>query len=86
MLASDIMIVEVWLDKALSAISSSFSICFLTQDKWEWKEKQSGNKSVSQLPGLNSLLKKENEGKNSFCLSFTSMSKDFKQSFCLAIR
>ena len=33
MLASDTMIVEIRLDDALSAISSSFSICFLTQDK-----------------------------------------------------
>jgi len=33
MLASDTMIVEVGLDDALSAISSSFLICFLTQDK-----------------------------------------------------
>jgi len=33
MLASDTMIVEVGLDDALSTISSSFSICFLTQDK-----------------------------------------------------
>ena len=33
MLASDTMIVEVGLDDALSAISSSLSICFLTQDK-----------------------------------------------------
>jgi len=47
MLVSDTTIVEVGLDEALSTISSSFSICFLTQDKRKWKEKQSGNKSVS---------------------------------------
>ena len=86
MLASDIIIVEVGLDEALSIILFSFLICFLTQDKQEWKKKWSGNKSVSQLPGLNSSLKKENEGKNSFCLSSTLMSEDFKWSLCLAIR
>ena len=85
-LASDTMIVEEELDEAWSAISSSFSICFLISDEWEWKEKWSGNKSVSQLPSLNSSLKKENEGKNSFCLSSTLMSGDFKQSLCLAMR
>ena len=86
MLASDTMIVEVGLDEALSAISSSFSIWFLAQEEWEWKEKQSENKSVSQFPGLNSLLKKENKGKNSFCLLSTSMSGNFKQSLCLDVR
>ena len=64
----------------------SFLICFLIQDKWEWKEKWSGNKSISQLSGLNSSLKKENEGKNSFHLSSTLMSRNFKWSLCLAIR
>jgi len=38
-LASDTTIVEIGLDKALSTISSSFLICFLIQDKQEWKEK-----------------------------------------------
>ena len=78
MLVSDTMIVKEGLDEARSAISFSFSICFLTSDKREWKEKQSGNKSVSQLPSLNSLLKKENEEKISFHLSSILMSRDFK--------
>jgi len=39
MLASDITIVKVELDEALSVISFSSLICFLTQDKQEWKEK-----------------------------------------------
>ena len=38
-LALDTTIVEIGLDKSLSTISSSFLICFLIQDKQEWKEK-----------------------------------------------
>jgi len=38
MLVSDTTIVEVGLDEALSTISSSFSICFLTQDKRNGKK------------------------------------------------
>jgi len=33
MLALDTMIIKVGLDEALSAISSSFSICFLAQEE-----------------------------------------------------
>ena len=52
----------------------------------EWKEKQSENKSIKQFPGLNSSLKKENEGENSLHLLSTSISRDFKQSLCLGVR
>jgi len=86
MLALDTMIIKVGLDEALSAISSSFSICFLAQEEWEWNKKWSRNKSVSQFPGLNSSLKKENEGKNLFHLLSTYIRGNFKQSLCLAIR
>ena len=58
------MIVEEGLDEALSAISFNFSICFLVFEDWKWKEKQSENKSITLFPGLNSLLKKEKDGKN----------------------
>jgi len=39
MLVSDTTIVEEELDEALSTISFSFLICFLTPNKQEWKEK-----------------------------------------------
>jgi len=85
-LALDTTIVKVELDEALSVISSSFLICFLALGEQGWREKQSGNKSVRQFPGLNSSLEKENEGKFSLCLSSTLINGDFKQNLCLAIR
>ena len=85
-LVSDITIVEKGLDEALSAISSNFSICFLVLEEWKWKEKWSGNKSISLFLDLNSLLKKEKDGKNLLHLLSTSMSGDFSRSLCLAMR
>ena len=79
-------IVEVELDEALSIILSSSLICFLTLGEQGWKARQSRNKSVRQFPSLNSSLKKENEGKNLLHLLSTSMSEDFKQNLCLAVR
>jgi len=43
---SNTTIVEEGLDKALNAISSNFSICFLALKEQGWKEKQSENKSI----------------------------------------
>ena len=51
-----------------------------------WKARQSRNKSIRQFPGLNSSLKKENGGKNLLHLLSISMSGDFKQNLCLAVR
>jgi len=85
-LASDTTIVKEGLDDVLSTILSNFSIYFLTLEEQGWKEKQSENKSIRQFSSLNFSLKKENEGKNSLCLLFTSISRDFKQSLCLGIR
>ena len=73
-------------EDALSMISSKFSMCFLMFEEWEWKEKQSGKMSTIQFLGLNSLLKKEKEGKISLCLSSTSIMGDLSRLFCLAIR
>ena len=85
-LALEMTIVEEGLDDALNALSSNFSICFLMFGEWEWKEKWFENKSIKQFPGLNSSLKKENEGENSLCLLSTSISRDFKWSLCLSMR
>ena len=85
-LASEVMIAKKGLDDALNTLSSNFSICSLTFGEWEWKEKQSENKSIRWFPGLNSLLKKENKEKNLLHLLSTLISRDFKQSLCLGVR
>ena len=61
-------------------------MCFLMFEEQGWKEKQSGKISTIQFPGLNSLLKKEKEGKILLCLSFTSIIGDLSWLLCLAIR
>ena len=73
-------------EDALSIISSKFSMCFSTFEEQGWKEKQSGKMSTIQFPGLNSLLKKEKEGKNLLHLSSTLIMGDLSWLFCLAIR
>ena len=80
------MIVDEGLDDTLSTISSNFLICFLMLEEWKWKEKWSKNKSISLFLGLNSLLKKEKDRKNSLCLSSTSISGDFSWILCFAVR
>ena len=50
-LASDTTIVKEGLDDVLSAMSSNFSIYFLTLEEQGWKEKQSENKSRRQFSG-----------------------------------
>ena len=75
-LVSDTTINQKGSEDALSVISSKFSMCFSTFEKWGWKEKWSGKISTIQFPGLNSLLKKEKEGKNSLYLSSISIIGD----------
>ena len=41
---------------------------------------------MSLFPGLDFLLKKEKDGKNLLHLLSTSISGDFSQSFCFAVR
>ena len=85
-LASDTMIVDKGLDDTLNTISSNFSIYFLVLEEQKWKEKQSENKSISLFPGLNSLLEKEKDRKNSLYLSSTLISRDFSWSLYFAVR
>ena len=85
-LASDTTMDEKELEDALSVISSKFSMYFLTFEEQGWKEKQSGKMSTIWFPGLNSLLKKENEGKNLLCLLSTLIMGDLSQLYCLAVR
>ena len=56
-------------------------------DVWRMrvKIKQSGNVSTIWFPGLNSLLKKEKEGKHWLHLSSTLIIDDLSQLLCLAI-
>ena len=86
MLVSDTTIVEKRLDDALNMILSKFFMCFLTFIRRKWKENWSGKISTIQFPGLNSLLKKQKEGKNSLCLSSTSIRGNFNQILYLAVR
>ena len=61
-------------------------MCFLISKEWGWKGKQSGNMSTIQFPDLNSLLKKEKEGKILLYLSSASIIGNLSQLFYLAIR
>ena len=86
MLASDTTIVEKGLEDALNMTSSKFFICFLTFIRQGWKENWYGKISTIWFPGLNSLLKKQKEGKNSLCLLSMSIRGDFNWILCLAMR
>ena len=85
-LTFDMTMDEKGSEDAQSVISSKFSMCFLTFEEWGWKEKWSGKMSTIRFTGLNSLLKKEKEGKISLCLSSTSIIGDLSWLLCLAIR
>ena len=86
MLVSDTTIVEKGLEDTLNITSSKFFICFLIFIRWEWKENWSGKISTIQFPGLNSLLKKQKEGKISLYFSSTSIRDNFNQILYLAMR
>ena len=86
MLVSDTTIVEKGLEDTLNITSSKFFICFLIFIRWGWKENWSGKISTIQFPGLNSLLKKQKEGKNLLHLSSISIKGDFNWILCLAVR
>ena len=85
-LTSDTTMDQKGSEDALSVIYFKLSMYFLTFKEQGWKKKQSEKISTIRFPGLNSLLKKEKEGKNLLCLSSISIMDDLSQLLCLAVR
>ena len=86
MLVSDTTIVKEGLEDTLNVTSSKFFICFLIFIRQGWKENWSGKISTIQFPDLNSLLKKQKEGKNLLYFSSISIRGNFNWILYLAMR